>query len=382
MDTELTSASTAPSNAEVFAWLQLGCAKLSPRNLMKLLAAFDGPEAVIDACKHSSTPLARFEKQLRAAVPVTETALEWAQADNHHLLVRSDPAYPVLLTEIADPPAVLFITGNPAVLSQQQLAVVGSRKATTPARQLTREWAKELSSKGLVITSGLAYGIDAEAHYGCLQAGGKSIAVVATGPDICYPSRHRDLAKEIEHNGAIVSEFPPGVAPLPRHFPQRNRLISGLAVATLVMEAGIRSGSLVTARHALEQNRDVFCMPGSVRNTLAAGCHQLIRDGAQLVSEADHILAEFGIAPWQPPSGSATKQKSNSDRDTMDAAAPTEADKTSDALLRHAGFDPFTPDSLCQLLDSDIQTIVLKLQELELDGVLTSLGDGRYQRCR
>ena len=374
-----TSGDIATPGTPAHAWLQLACAKLSPRKITKLLDAFACPLQIMDACQEGYPALGKLKKQLQVSEPVVEKALEWAQAGNNHLLIRTSTLYPPLLTEIADPPPVLFVKGSQEVLSKHQLAIVGSRKATHPALQITRRWAHQLSGDDLLITSGLAYGVDAEAHRGCLQAAGKSIAVIATGPDICYPARHQSLAETIAESGAVVTEFPPGVAPLPRHFPQRNRLISGLSLATLVVEAGSRSGTLVTARHALEQNRDVFCMPGSVLNPLAAGCHQLIRDGAQLVSAPEHITSELGL---QPVTTTGNCPDDALSRNAPDKSTTATQSSPADSVLQPIGFDPFTPDSLCEILGSDIQATMLKLQELELNGAVISLGDGRYQRCR
>lgn len=373
MDGQDQKTATNNSPDEELAWLQLGCANLSPHNLMKLLRAFGSASAVVNACKCGALEAGKFKKRVDQSEPIVEQALKWAQSSNHHLVVRSNPDYPYLLAQIADPPAVLFVAGNSEVLSQPQLAIVGARQATPPARHITRNWSYELACEELVITSGLAYGIDAEAHHGCLQAGGRSIAVIASGPDICYPSKHKDLSSKIAETGAIVTEFPPGVAPIPRHFPQRNRLISGLAQATLVIEAGVRSGSLVTARHAIEQNRDVFCMPGSVLNPLAAGCHQLIRDGAQLVQQSSDIAVELCLQ---------STLKKDATSNTHAEKGNTTRQKSPDAFVQHLGFEPFTLDELCKTLECDVTTLVSRLQELELDGTVVSLGDGRYQRCQ
>jgi len=211
-----------------------------------------------------------------------------------HILTLHDPAYPALLKEIADPPPLLFVRGDPAVLSRPQLGIVGSRNPTPGGRSLAEDFARSLSRCGLVVTSGMALGIDAAGHRGALRGGGTTLAVAGTGPDRIYPARHRDLARAIVEQGAIISEFAPGTPALPSNFPRRNRIISGLSLGVLVVEAACRSGSLITARLAAEQGREVFALPGSIHNPLARGCHHLIRQGAKLVEDIEDIVEELG----------------------------------------------------------------------------------------
>lgn len=225
---------------------------------------------------------------------VIDNDLAWLEKNNAFILPLDDPDYPPLLSEMHDPPLVLYIQGDKTALMQQQLAMVGSRHPTPSGHALAFQFAKELASNGLVITSGLALGIDAASHTGTLAAKGKTIAVLGTGLKYIYPRSHEKLAKDIiEQGGALVSEFPIDMPPKAKHFPLRNRVISGLSLGVLVVEAAIRSGSLITARMALEQNREVFAIPGSIHNPLARGCHQLIRQGAKLVEKAEDILEEI-----------------------------------------------------------------------------------------
>lgn len=224
-----------------------------------------------------------------------EQTLEWAQQRGHHLLSFESKYYPALLREVDHPPALLYLKGDPKCLDGSQFAIVGSRKASEYGSRNAFWIANELASIGLGICSGMAMGIDTFAHRGALAAGGKTIAVQGTGLDICYPPKNVPLAAEIVAQGALISEFPLGTPPQAQNFPQRNRIISGLTIGTLVVEAAARSGSLITARLAMEQNRDVFAFPGSVANPLSKGCHRLIKEGAKLVEEPADILEELGI---------------------------------------------------------------------------------------
>jgi DNA processing protein len=223
-----------------------------------------------------------------------ETELAWLSETGHHLVTWADTDYPPLLREIPAPPVVLYVIGDRQSLSHPQFAIVGSRNPTPMGRENAHAFAKTLAGAGLTITSGLALGIDGAAHRGALDAGGKTIAVVGTGLDRVYPARHRDLAHAVVQQGALVSEFPLGTPPKSENFPVRNRIISGLSLGTLVVEAAVQSGSLITARLATEQGREVFAIPGSIHSPQARGCHALIRQGAKLVETAQDILEELG----------------------------------------------------------------------------------------
>lgn len=303
---------------------------------------------------------------------VLQQCLEW-QSDNRqrHIINCNDSRYPQQLKEIADAPLLLFIDGNPASLQLPQLAIVGSRKATPAGLETSREFARVLSQQGLTISSGLALGIDASAHLGALQASGHTIAVLANGLDKIYPARHQTLANDIlASDGAIISEFPPGTPPLAKHFPRRNRIISGLSLGVLVVEAAVRSGSLITARLAGEQGREVFAMPGSIHNPLARGCHKLLRDGAVLVEEIDDILHELAI-----DSKTTIAQKLNN------CAVTPPSDPAQQALLGHMGYDPVDTDTLVTRSGLTAERVSSMLLLLELQGSVAAIGGGHFQRC-
>ena len=257
----------------------------------QLSAALDAPTSHLTEL---GIPLAALERFTQPDTAQLERAATWLAQPNHHLLHWEHPDYPTLLQQIPDPPLVLFVNGDVQLLSMPQLAVVGSRHPSKEGLQNARAFASYLASAGLVVTSGLALGIDAAAHQGALE-GGRTIAVLGTGPDRVYPARHHELAHRIvQQGGTLVSEFPPGTAPAAENFPRRNRVISGLALGVLVVEAALRSGSLISARLALEQGREVFAIPGSIHNPLARGCHALIRQGAKFVETGQDIAEELG----------------------------------------------------------------------------------------
>lgn len=305
--------------------------------------------------------------------------LEWldgaGKGVTRQALMPEDAAYPARLREIPDAPPVLFVTGDPEVLAQPQLAVVGSRNATRGGLENAHAFAGHLAARGLVMTSGLAAGIDGAAHQGALDAGGLSVAVAGTGPDRVYPAAHRDLARRLCVEGAMVTEYPPGTPPLAANFPRRNRIISGLALGVLVVEAASRSGSLITARLAMEQGREVFAIPGSIHNPLARGCHRLIRDGAKLVETAEDILEEMAatlgsVVPDTLPQGSA--QATENDNETEDAEY---------ARLREAlGHDPVSLDVLVRRSGLTAEQLSSMLLLMELRGQVESLPGGRYMQ--
>jgi DNA processing protein len=304
-----------------------------------------------------------------------EQDLEWfAAASNRHIVRLGDAAYPALLKEISDPPSMLFVQGDVFALSQWQLAVVGSRNPSPPGRDNAFEFARFLANGGVTISSGLAMGIDAAAHQGALAGEGKTVAVIGTGLDRVYPAKHRDLAHEIVEQGAIVSEFALGTSPRAENFPRRNRLISGLSLGTLVVEAAIRSGSLITARMALEQGREVFAIPGSIHNPLAKGCHHLIKEGAKLVETAEDIVEELG----------AIAAVSAASSEGVDEAERGSALQVSDpdyqVLLTCLGYDPIEIDRLITESGLTAETVSSMLLLLELDGQVASLSGGRYVR--
>ena len=303
----------------------------------------------------------------------------WLDSPDAHLVTPADAGYPALLREIASPPPQLFVRGNVAALSLPQLAIVGSRNATPAGAETAHSFALHLAAGGFCITSGLAEGIDAAAHRGALAARGRTLAVCGTGPDIVYPRQHESLADEIvAAGGAIVSEFAPGTPVYRANFPRRNRLISGLSVGTLVVEAGARSGALITARHAMEQGREVFAIPGSIHNPVARGCHQLIRNGAKLVETAADILEELGglLASLRLPDAPVCE---GTLPEAPDSAAETDTEYAQ--LLVAMGWDPVDADSLVARSGLTIGEVSSMLLMLELQGSVRALSSGRYQRA-
>jgi DNA processing protein len=240
-----------------------------------------------------------------------EQDMLWAEKPDRHIVVLSDPIYPILLKELNDAPLVLYIKGQIETLTKAQIAIVGSRNPTAVGKETAFQFAHTLAKAGLVVTSGLAAGIDGACHRGALAASAPTIAVTGAGLNHIYPSAHRRLADEIAATGALISEFPPVIPPIAKNFPQRNRIISGLSLGVVVVEAAPRSGSLITARFAVEQGREVFAMPGSIHNPLARGCHQLIRQGAKLIETADDILEELGPL-WQVMTAASAKAEPDS----------------------------------------------------------------------
>ena len=295
--------------------------------------------------------------------------MQWVEQDNNYAITFYDAGYPSQLKEIADPPAILFVRGNPHLLTKPQLAIVGSRNPSTTGIDTAFEFAKTLSTQGFVITSGLALGIDAASHRGALAAHNFTIAVAGTGLDRVYPARHKDLATEIVKTGAIISEFPPGTAAKANHFPRRNRIISGLCLGLLVVEAAKESGSLITARMALEQNREVFAIPGSIHNPLARGCNALIRQGAKLVETTQDILEELNLNNQEDATYYTTSIES-----TLDLEQQT--------LLNHVQFSPTSIDNLVQITGNSAEIISSMLLILELQGYLEATAGGCYMRIK
>lgn len=305
----------------------------------------------------------------------------WLEQSGHHLLTCDNPDFPELLQRTANAPAALFVAGDPQWLWFAQIAIVGSRNPTAGGLANARDFSRSLARSGLVVTSGLADGIDATAHRAALDAGKPSIAVVATGPDLIYPARNRALADAIEEHGVIVTEYPPGTAPLRGHFPRRNRIIAGLSLGTLVVEAALRSGSLITAREAAQAGREVFALPGSIHNPLAKGCHRLIRDGASLVETVPEIVA--ALEPQAAQLAAALRGRLEREAESGDAGAagqmPTRADEDPDyRRLRAAlGHDLVAIDELSGRTGLTVETLSSMLLLMELDGQVVA-AHGRY----
>jgi DNA processing protein len=355
--------------AGLASWLQLSLTPgLGAASLRAMLRQFGLPQAILQRKRSELAAFASTEVLAALDSPQVQQAvtrsLEWAAADGHAVITLADEGYPRPLLEIADPPALLFAAGRTELLSRPALAIVGSRNASAQGESNAESFARALSDAGLSIVSGLALGIDAAAHRGGLAGASATIAVLGTGIDVVYPRRNSALAAEIARRGLVLSEFPPGTAPAAHNFPRRNRLISGLAQGCLVVEAALASGSLITARAAADQGREVFAIPGSIHSPLSKGCHALIKSGAKLVESADDILAELG---GFRPSGFAST-----------VAQPPEPAKA--GLLQHMGHDPVDVDSLCSRAGLSPEQVSSELLRLELDGRITSLPGGLYQR--
>jgi DNA processing protein len=307
--------------------------------------------------------------------------LAWLSKDGHHLVGWDGGDYPALLRRIASPPLALFVAGDPTLLWHPQVAIVGSRRPSAGGRDHARQFARALAGHGLAITSGLAEGVDTEAHCGALSVG-RTVAVIATGPDLVYPAGNRDLMRRIAVEGAVVSEHPPGTPPRPAQFPSRNRLIAGLALGTVVVEAALRSGALITARLAAEAGREVFALPGSIDNPMARGCHRLIRQGAALIETPDEILET--LAPVAADLAEALRGRLAGSgagpgiERPPDAATPS-AGGPQQQLWLALGHDPSTADQLAHRTGLTVATLSAMLTAMELDGRVTA-EHGRYAR--
>jgi DNA processing protein len=366
------------------AWLTLAHAPgLHAGTLRPLLERLGSAESILTASAaalRESGAAPAFSDWLHSRRQQRDAAIEaelhWLEREGHHFVPLDAVAYPPLLAEVSDAPVGLFVRGDPGVLSLPQLAIVGSRNPTAGGRDHAASFAAHLACCGLAITSGLAMGIDAAAHQGALDAAGVTVAVCGTGLDIDYPPANSLLAEAIAARGALVSEFPLGAPPLKLNFPRRNRIISGLALGTLVVEAALRSGSLITARLAAEQGREVFAIPGSIHNPLTRGCHQLIRQGAKLVETADDIFAELrALAGVLVPAVQAAVPG----RQNLATAGPV-LDKGYEILLDALGFEPAGVDVLVERTGLAADEVASMLLILELDGKLESRPGGRYVR--
>nr|WP_211162067.1 DNA-processing protein DprA [Aromatoleum petrolei] len=367
---------------------------IGPERQRSLLAAFGLPAQVFAAGRSAIAAVAGADTaDLLFAAPDEAriaAALAWAAEPGNHILTLADAAYPRGLLEIPDPPVLLYVKGDPALLAGSALAIVGARSATPGGVANAQAFAHHLAGAGLTIVSGLALGIDAAAHRGALeQADGKTVAVIGTGADRVYPARHQALAREIAQRGAIVSELALGTPALPHNFPRRNRLIAGLARGVLVVEAAVGSGSLITARLASECGREVLAIPGSIHSPLARGCHRLIRDGAKLVETAADVLDELAWggtrAPAPPPARSPARGRKRAEEDASHALFPAPAPHADlppeqAAVLDALGHDPLDVDTLAARSGLTLDALYAILLSLELDGRISRLPGGRFQR--
>lgn len=353
---------------EASLWIALSLIPgLGSQSLCKLLRAFGDPGAIF------ATPTNQLKEVVSREVAnaiaqgptpdLLSPSLVWLTQDNNHLITLSDPHYPQALLEIPDPPPILYAKGDLRLLSMPAIAMVGSRNATAQGEKNAEDFAQALCHAGLCVISGMALGIDGSAHRGALKANGATIAVVGTGLDIVYPAKHRDLAHQIVARGLILSEFAIGTPSRAQNFPRRNRIISGLSLGTLVVEANVQSGSLITAKLAAEQGREVFAIPGSIHSPVSKGCHQLIKQGAKLVDNIQDIVDELGIFT------------TNSNLD-FSSSAPAESNPVLDSM----GFDPIGMDILIERSGLTSENLSAMLLVLELENKIASLPGGRYQR--
>ena len=347
------------------AWLQLlRCRSLDPRTLVTLLRHCPDPDRLLATApselSHQGPESRRVADALKTARHTDVSLdLEWLAGPDRHLVTLADPRYPPRLKEIPDPPVALFVRGDVRLASGPQMAIVGSRNPTPYGREIAFALARDLSAR-FAITSGLAIGIDATAHQGALHADGATLAVFGTGLDTIYPQRHHGLAADIvAQGGALVSEFPIATPPRRHHFPRRNRLISGLSVGTIVVEATLKSGSLITAYLAAEQNRDVFAVPGSIHSPLSAGCHHLIQQGAKLVRSLADIVEEAAPA-------------------ASFAAPARRADSPETRILAAMGFEATLPDTLIRRTGLTAEQVSSILLEMEVRGTISHCPGGGY----
>jgi len=352
---------------------------LGSRGIHQLLEQVSDISTLFAATPHileNLTLKPRIREQLRHPNwSLVEQDLTWLEQPDNHLITLQDPEYPALLRETADPPAALFVHGDPMLLASPQIAIVGSRNPTTSGKSTAKEFARYLASAGITITSGLAIGIDGASHQGALEAHGSTIAVTGTGLDRVYPASHHTLAKQIaQQGGALVTEFPPGTPARAGHFPRRNRIISGLSLGVLVVEAALRSGSLITARQATEQGREVFAIPGSIHNPLARGCHAIIRQGAKLVETAQDIIEELGplLCTLIPNEELGTE--------TPDSEKTFETDPEYCQLLETIGYDPIPIDEIIAQSGLTAEAVSSMLLLLELEGYVSSAPGGCFSR--
>ena len=353
------------------AWLALSLVRgLGNESARRLLGELGSPEAIFTA---SLGTLKQFVKSdIAAAInegicsEALEPALSWSGNDNNHIVTLADTQYPRSLLNIPDPPLLLYVKGRLDLLNVSSLAIVGSRNATPQGISNAEAFAKSLSDAGLCIISGMAHGIDAAAHTGALRGAGSSVAIVGTGLDRVYPAANRDIAHALSEHGTLISEFPLGTPPLAANFPRRNRLISGMSLGCLIVEASLQSGSLITARLALEQGREVFAIPGSIHSPQSRGCHALLKQGAKLVETAQDILEEL--------SGQFSLEHHNPSKINNGTTSPE------NMLLTHLGFDPVDSETLSSRSGLTVSELSAMLLALELEERISVLPGGKYQR--
>jgi DNA processing protein len=355
---------------ELLIWVRLSLIEgLGAQTFCQLLKSFGHPQAVFQAAIADLKRIVSEKIALQIKADFDESLLtktrEWLSQSDNFIITLADASYPQSLLEISDPPPFLYAKGNTSLLNQASIAVVGSRSASVQGEKNAHAFSFELAQHGLVVVSGMALGIDGAAHRGALAATGATIAVVGTGLDIVYPAKHRDLAHEIAKHGLIISEFPLGTPSMAKNFPKRNRIISGLSMGCLVVEANLQSGSQITARLAGEQGREVFAIPGSIHSPTAKGCHQLIKQGAKLVDCIQDILEELH---WEIDISTKKSQ-------------PAKIDETANhPVLQLMSYEPTPLETIVNLSNLPVNEVSSMLMMLELEGKIASLPGGKYQK--
>lgn len=376
-------------------WLALThVPRLGPVRIHSLLDIFHSPGGILEAGRSnwqdaglSETIIQNLTEPDWAKV---DSDLKWAEQENASILTLDDADYPTLLKGIADAPPVLYVLGQTEILKMPQLAIVGSRNPTHAGTDIAHDFAAYLCSMGMSVTSGMALGIDAAAHKGVQdyiknnehEGHGFTVAVTGTGLDRVYPARHRELAHSIAENGVLVSEYAPGTPPLPGNFPRRNRIISGLSMGVLVVEAALQSGSLITARLAIEQGREVFAVPGSIHHPLAKGCHALIRQGAKLVETGEHILEELGGFVAMLAESGENNASSEHKTDQNERYSSLNVDDEYKQVLKCVDFEPTSVDKVVERSGLTADAVCSMLLVLELQGYVTALSGGYYCQGR
>ncbi|MDT8363197.1 MAG: DNA-processing protein DprA [Nitrosomonas sp.] len=362
---------------EIESWLRLGLVKgLGGGAIRKLLAAFGSPDEIFAADVHSLERVVKKPVAARIFQRDVDEAgfartIDWLADPVNALITLADPDYPSALLYIPDPPPILYFKGQRRLLALPALAMVGSRNATPQGLANAKDFAEAASHAGFCVISGLAQGIDAAVHEGGLRGAASSMAVVGTGLDIVYPARNHVLAHQLAKGGGLISEFPLGTPAIGSNFPRRNRIISGMCQACLVVEATLRSGSLITARLALEQGREVMAIPGSIHSPLSKGCHALIKQGAKLVENIQDILDELNCF---------SEQRSDVARTDSESENVVVLERGDSTLLAHLGHDAADIDTLCERSGFAAEKVSAMLLTLELEGKVGSLPGGRYQR--
>ncbi|MGJ8618727.1 MAG: DNA-processing protein DprA [Methylophilaceae bacterium] len=357
---------------EIALWVALNQIQgLGSAGVYQLLRKFGTPESIFSASISQLKSVVSDEIATSIYQGVqpeaVEATLQWLEKDNAHVITLGDTHYPQQLLQTSSPPVILYAIGNLTLLNQPAIAVVGSRNATQQGEKNAESFSRDLCDQGFCIISGMALGIDGAAHRGALKSNGATIAVVGTGLDIVYPAKHRELAHQIASHGLILSEFPLGTPSKAQNFPRRNRIISGLSLGCLVIEANKDSGSMITARLAAEQGREVFAVPGSIHSPVSKGCHQLIKQGAKLVESSADIIEELkNVIPAHSPIGPVT-QKGQSTPE-------------SSSILALMGFDPISFEPLLDASGLTTETLSSMLMLLELEGKVAALAGGKYQR--